>query len=103
MKLQTTSSVGVETTVMYECCGELKTAASSLEGFINDLGQLEQDLSNYWEGEDMTMLHEKFSEFKNCLMEMPDVIMSIARWGESTTDAYADTMAKTKQALDGIF
>lgn len=102
MKLET-NCVGVDTTIMHENCEGLKQDAQKFQQFIDDLGALEQDLSNYWEGEDLNMLHAEFATFKSSMMEMPEVITSIASWGESASDAYESVTSKTITGINEIF
>ena len=96
-------TVGVDGAVMQEACQALRAAVGELNTFVGDLATLETSLSEYWEGEDLEILHTEFATFKKNLEELPEVINSIAGWGESTADAYASAVGKTKASINEIF
>lgn len=96
-------TVGADGAVLQENCQSLRAAAGELDTFVGDLATLENGLSEYWEGEDLEMLHAEFATFKKNLEELPEVISSIAGWGESTAEAYASAVGKTKASINEIF
>lgn len=98
----TEGSVGMNSETMEACCSGLRTESASLEVFVSELSTLEQDLSNYWEGQDMEDLHTGFTDFKNKLEEMPTVIESIAKWGESVVEGYNSVSSSTSTMLNTI-
>lgn len=98
-----TENVGADTEVMAEICTELERESQTLISFVDDLGNLEKDLSNYWEGNDMETLHAEFANFRKSLEEMPEVISSIAKWGQSTSNEYDRVMSKTITSINEIF
>ncbi|MBQ7780886.1 MAG: hypothetical protein IJ405_02565 [Lachnospiraceae bacterium] len=96
-------TVGADGAVLQENCQELRAAAGELDTFVGDLTALENGLSEYWEGEDLELLHTEFATFRKSLEELPEVISSIAGWGESTADAYDTAVGKTKTSFNQIF
>lgn len=96
-------NVGMQSNVMEESCSGLHADSKTLEGFIVDLGTLEQGLSNYWEGEDIDSFHTEFAKFKENLEELPSVIDSIANWGESVMESYNEVTNKSTQMFNEIF
>lgn len=96
-------SVGMNDKVLEECCDGLRRDAKELWGFIDELSALEQDLSSYWEGDDLDTLRSGFATFKSNLEELPETIESIAKWGESVMDGYNSLTEKTTNAFNEIF
>lgn len=95
--------VGVRTEDMEEVCSNLIAQAGNIENFIDDLEALKQELPNYWEGNDLETLITEFQAFRNRLAEIPEVVTSIARWANTTTDAYSDSSASTSMKVSEIF
>lgn len=95
--------VGVRTEDMEEVCSNLITQAGNIENFIDELEALKQELPNYWEGSDLETLIIEFQTFRNKLSEIPEIVTSIARWGDTTTDAYSDSSVSTSMKVSEIF
>lgn len=96
-------TVGITSEVMQECCSGLRKNVMELNEFVSQLSTLEQNLSNYWEGEDMEDFHVKFGDFKKDLEQMPVVIESIAAWGESADNGFTELTNRTMQGMNMIF
>lgn len=96
-------TVGITSQVMQDCCSGLRKDVIALEQFISQLSTLEQNLSNYWEGEDMDEFHIEFANFAKDLQEMPPVIESIAAWGESAEAGYDNLTNDVKKYTYQIF
>lgn len=95
--------VGVSPDEMRSICADLRANSSELQTFIEELDALEKDLQNYWEGDDLTTFQTEFAKFKENLEEMPVVVESIAKWGESTVDAYEDVTIKSQNLFSQVF
>lgn len=93
--------VGVATG-MTEVCDDLLKQASSIEGYINDLEALKNQLPNDWEGEDLETLLTEFASFKEKLDELPLVIKSIADWGFSAYEAYTSHAKSVSSAITAV-
>lgn len=93
--------VGV-TTGMETVCQDLLKQASMIEGYINDLEDLKNQLPNDWEGDDLDTLLVEFTSFKAKLDELPVVVKSIADWGFSTYDAYTSHAQKVSTAITAV-
>ncbi len=96
-------SIGTDEAVLRENCRGLRAEAEKLNTFVGDLASLETSLSEYWEGEDLELLHTEFASFKAKLEELPEIVNSIAGWGESTADAYTTQVNRTKSSITSIF
>lgn len=95
--------VGVSAGGLRDICSNLRTDSSQLQSFVEELNSLEKELQNYWEGDDLVTFQSEFAKFKANLEEMPVVVESIAKWGESTADAYEEATLKSKNMFSEIF
>lgn len=96
-------SVGVSVELMEEKCSGLRTHSANVQDLITELNALKNQLPTYWEGEDLELFIEMFTDFESKLGEMPEVINSIAAWGEKLTDNYLLDQNRTTQAIRTMF
>jgi uncharacterized protein YukE len=97
------NGVGVEQSTMETACQGLRTDATAIQGYIDDIDRMVQTLPSIWSGNDLDTLVAEFAAFKQKLMELPVVVTSIASWGESTTACYVEQANKGEQAFSQIF
>lgn len=96
-------SVGVSVECMNETCASLRSSSASVQDLIVELDGLKNQLPSYWEGDDLNLFIEMFTSFEAKLGEMPEVIESIAAWGENLTDNYMQDSLRTSNAIRSIF
>lgn len=97
------SGVGVNSSQMEDVCRNLRSHSGEIANLIEDLDALEKTLPSVWEGDDIELLNEQFNKFKSELLQLPDVIASIAAWGEDTTNDYLADEVRSSASINELF
>lgn len=87
---------------MSNVCDQLKSQATEIQNYIDELEVLKSQLSNDWEGEDFENLLTEFAEFKSKLNELPGVVRSIADWGLSVYENYTDDARRRSDIITSV-
>jgi len=96
-----TGVVGV-TDGMVGVCEDLQQQSVKIQGYIEELEALKNQLPNDWEGEDLETLLTEFAGFKSKLDELQVIIKSIADWGFSAHEAYTAHAKEVSSAITAI-